>query len=82
MTDAPEKFTKQDIAAHINPNCLWVRLAVYDEQQARIAELEAAIATAREDALREAASLCAETGAFAEEMEKPILALIGNEAKP
>jgi hypothetical protein len=50
-------------------------------QEARIAELEAALATARADALREAASLCAGAGAFADEMEKPILDLIGNEAK-
>jgi uncharacterized protein YbjQ (UPF0145 family) len=53
-----------------------------EASQARIAQLEAALATAREDALREAASLCAGAGAFADEMEKPILDLIGNEAKP
>jgi DNA repair ATPase RecN len=52
------------------------------EAHARIEELEAALATAREDALREAASLCAGVSAFADEMEKPILDLIGNEAKP
>jgi predicted transcriptional regulator len=50
--------------------------------QTRVASLEAALKTAREDALREAASICAGAGAFADEMEEPILDLIGNESKP
>jgi hypothetical protein len=72
-----EAATKEEWAAR----CLNTedRLAA---SQARIARLEAALVTAREDALREAASLCAGVSAFADEMEEPILQLITNEDKP
>ncbi len=40
MTDAPEKFTKNDVRSHPNPNCLWVRLTTYEQQQARIVQLD------------------------------------------
>tara|TARA_R110002153_G_scaffold68572_1_gene182137 strand:+ start:279 stop:512 length:234 start_codon:yes stop_codon:yes gene_type:complete len=72
-----EAATKEEWAAR----CLNTedRLAA---SQARIARLEAALVTAREDALREAASLCEGAGAFADEMAEPILQLITNEDKP
>jgi hypothetical protein len=43
MTDTPKKFTKNDVRSHPNPNCLWVRLTAYEQQQARIVQLEAAL---------------------------------------
>ena len=43
MSAEARKFTKDDVLKHINPNCLWVRLVAYDEQQSQNSELAANI---------------------------------------
>ena len=43
MSAEARKFTKDDVIKHINPNCLWVRLVAYDEQQSQNSELAANI---------------------------------------
>ena len=62
MTEAPEKFTKRDVASHPNPNCLWVRLVPYDELQAEADTLRAEVARLRASLQVTAAVLQAEMG--------------------
>ena len=85
MTDAPEKIWAWKSADDFGYGG-WSLTddweAALKTEYTRTDIAQARIATAREDALREAASLCEGVGAFADEMEKPILELIGNESKP
>tara|TARA_R110002153_G_scaffold168520_1_gene321272 strand:- start:41 stop:292 length:252 start_codon:yes stop_codon:yes gene_type:complete len=79
MNDAPEKIwatpeTKLDAGMVSDA----YKGMSYATEYTRTDIADARIATAREDALRKAASLCEGAGAFADEMEKPILALICN----